>query len=87
MGNGMMCCKKIHPLMLKCFIPFLRFIRKVGGASGSIYKPFIVHMVPFSSEADSQYANKIPDLMYPLCIGNAMLYYKEGHPLMLPIIA
>ena len=48
-GIGMMCYKERHLLLLKCFITFLRCIRKNGGAFDSIYKPLIVHTVSFIS--------------------------------------
>ena len=45
--EGMLCCKERHILMLRCAVTFLRYMRKVVGASGSIYEPFIVHAVSF----------------------------------------
>ena len=49
-GNGMLCCKKRHPLLLKCTIIFLRCIKKMGGASCSIYKPHLCQTVLFLSK-------------------------------------
>ena len=40
--RGMICCKERHPLLMQCFILFLRGRRKMGGDSDSIYKPFMV---------------------------------------------
>ena len=48
-GNGMLYWEKRHPLLLKWFITFLGYIRKVGIASGSIIEPLIVHTMPFLS--------------------------------------
>ena len=39
--NGMLCCKEKQPLLLKCFITFLRCIRMIVTASGSIYEPLM----------------------------------------------
>ena len=47
-GDGMLCYMERHPLLLKCLITFIRYIRKVGQASDNIYKPLIVHIVLFS---------------------------------------
>ena len=47
MGNGMLCQKERYPLLLKCFIPFLRYTRKVGSLLDSIYKPIVVHAMSF----------------------------------------
>ena len=48
-GNGMLCYKARHPLplLMKCFIPFPTCIYNEGGASDSLYKSLIVHMVSF----------------------------------------
>jgi len=43
----MICYEERYPLLLKWFIIFLRYTSKVGGASDSIYKPLIVHVMPF----------------------------------------
>lgn len=46
MGSGLSCCNEMHPLLLEWFHPSLcRCIRKVGGASDSMYKSHIVHTV------------------------------------------
>ena len=44
---GVPCDEVRHPLLLKWFITFLWCISKVWGASDSIYKPLIVHIVSF----------------------------------------
>ena len=49
-GNGMLCCKKRHPLLLKCAIIFLRYIKSMRGGSGSIYKPLLCQTVLFLSK-------------------------------------
>ena len=42
-----MCCKERLPLLLKYFITFFRRIHLVGGASISIYKTLMVHIMFF----------------------------------------
>ena len=49
MGNGMLCYKARHPMPMKCFIPFPTCIHNEEGASDSLYKSLIVHMVSFLS--------------------------------------
>ena len=39
----MPCYKERHPLLLDCFIPFLKYIRVVGRATGSIDESLMVH--------------------------------------------
>ena len=53
------------PLLLKYFMIFLKCIRKVRGASESIYKPFMGHIVPLMLRPTLKLLNKIPDLGYP----------------------
>ena len=42
-GDAMPCYKERHPLLLDCFIPFLKYIRVVGRATGSIDESLMVH--------------------------------------------
>ena len=46
-GNGMLCCKERHTLMVECFMTFLGYMWKLRGATDIIYKPLMVHMVSF----------------------------------------
>ena len=47
----------IHPLLMKCFKSFVRSKGQIGGASGSIYQPFVgLSVVIFLSNNDSQIA-------------------------------
>ena len=39
----MLCYMERHPLQLDCFIPFLKYIRVVGRATGSIDESLMVH--------------------------------------------
>ena len=48
MGNGMMCCKDTHPLLLKYRKPFMACMRKLRWASDIIYMPNVVYFVRFS---------------------------------------
>ena len=47
MGNGMMCCKDTHPLLLKYRKPFMACMRKLRWASDIIYMPNVVYFVRF----------------------------------------
>ena len=42
-GNRMIWCKDRYTLLLKCLMTFLRYIRMIGRASGSIYNPDMVN--------------------------------------------
>ena len=78
MGNGMLCYGERHPLLLKCFITFLRCTRMlVGQASKSICNPLImIHIMSLSprppydshhviiSKIHSQIAHKMLDLVW-----------------------
>ena len=44
-GNGISCCKERHPLLIKCLITFLRYMRMIGRASHSIYRLVMVNTV------------------------------------------
>ena len=43
----MLCYNERYPLLLGCFISLLIWIRKLTGASASIYKPLMVHIMSF----------------------------------------
>ena len=46
-GNGMLCCKERHTLLVGCFVTFLGYMWKLRGATDIIYQPLMVHMVSF----------------------------------------
>jgi len=46
-GNGMMFCKEMHPLLLECFITFLRCVRMTGRAFDDICMTLMVHITSF----------------------------------------
>ena len=73
MGNGILSCKERHPLLLKCFITFLRCIRKMGGAYDSIYKFLIDHIVSFLSRPTLKLHTK-----YNTRFGVPSLHRKRG---------
>ena len=55
--------KERHPLLLECFITFLRCIRKMEGAADSICEPLKYgSQCAITSEVDSQTGYKIQDL-------------------------
>ena len=56
--NGILCCNYKHPLLLKCYIVFLRCIRIIGWASNSIYKPLMVHTVSFLPKTNFKFHAK-----------------------------
>ena len=45
--NVTVCCKNRHPLLIECFISFLRCIRRIERAFGSISDPMMVNTLPF----------------------------------------
>ena len=45
--NEQLCYKERYPLLMKCFITFLRCIKMAERASDSIYEPLMVHNVSF----------------------------------------
>ena len=55
---GVWCCKERHPLLLKCFITFLRCIWMAGQASDSICRPIMVHRVSFMSKTNLKFHTK-----------------------------
>ena len=79
----MLCYNERYPLTCGCFISLLIWIRKLTGASASIYKPLMVHTFVISAVIVSPMAYKIPDFWYPLCMGNGMVCNDKGHPLLL----
>ena len=46
-GNGMLCSKGRHPLLLECPITFLRYVKMIERAFDSINEPPMVHNVSF----------------------------------------
>ena len=46
-GIVMLCYKERHPLLLNYFIPFLKYSRIVGRATGSLYESLMVHNMSF----------------------------------------
>ena len=46
-GDAMPCYKERHPLLIDCFILFLKYIRMVGRATGSIDESLMVHNMSF----------------------------------------
>ena len=76
MRNGIPCCHERHPLLLECFITSLRYIKKMGVASDSIYKLLMAHTMSFP-QSDSNIAHKTSDLWYPLGTGNGILSTRK----------
>ena len=47
MGNGIVCDKERHPLLIECFVTFYGCIRMIRGAPDSICEPLMVHTMSF----------------------------------------
>ena len=60
--NGMLCNEERPSLLMKWFIAFFRCIGKVRGASDSIYKPLMVHIVPLLMRMTLNFHTKSPNL-------------------------
>ena len=76
-GNGMLCCKKRHPLLLKCAIIFLRYIKKMGGTSGSICKLLMDLIMPFWLTFNLKLHTKYKDVFtYLLGMVNGMMHHE-----------
>ena len=77
--------KKRQPLLLKFVVPFLRCIRKVRGASDSIYKSHIGHInIFFSRPTFKLHENcQIWGRVASLCMGEWVIYYNDRYPLLM----
>ena len=72
------------PNAYEVFQTFLRCIRQMGGASGSIYLPLVgLSTMPFWFVVDCQIAHKMLDFGYLPSVENVMLYCKERQPLLM----
>jgi len=81
--NEMMYCKERHPLLMKYFKTFARYILKLGRTLQSIFKPFIGLTRLFSTDVDSQISHKITVFNYPFSMTNEIFYSGERHPLLM----
>ena len=70
-------------MLLKCFITYLRYIRRLVGAYGIIYELVMVHMVPFLSRLTLNDIKVLGVVGYPLSMGNGMIYCEERFPLLM----
>ena len=68
--NGMLYCTERHPLLMECFIIFLRCIRMIGRASDSVYKLRMVNTTSFLSKI----APKLLAWWHPLSTDNGGWY-------------
>ena len=83
-SKGALYCKERHPWLLKCYNTFIRYTRRIGAASDSIYRAFMgVNTVPCSTVVNSQIAQKIPDLGYPLSTESRMMCCNKRHPMLM----
>ena len=83
MGNGVLCYKERHTLLLKCFMTFLRCRRISGRASDSIWKPVMVNIVSFLLKMTLKFHVKCESLGTPFLRGNRMVCSKDSRPLLL----
>ena len=79
--NGMLSCNERHPLLMKCFKTFLRYMRQVKEAPDSVAMSFMGLDMPFLTPVNSQIGHKLPESSYPLSMANGMMYHNERHPL------
>ena len=79
--NRMLYNKERHSLLMKCFKPFLRYMRQVKEAPDSVVMSFMGLDVPFLTPVNSQIGHKLPESSYPLSMANGMMYHNERHPL------
>ena len=76
-GNQIQYCKERHLLLMGCFITCLQFTMKMGGASHSICKSFIVHIMQFQMTLTLKMHTKYQILDTLLSsTGNGLMYYK-----------
>ena len=85
-GNGMLCCKGQHTLLLECLITFLRYTGIIPRASGSTSKPVMVNSVPLLTKTTLKFHVKY-QLLGPLseqemgcCDARKDIYYCVGVP-------
>ena len=80
--NDLSCSKwrDIHCLW-KCFKAIPRYMIRMGGARDSICLSIIGSTEPFSTNAGSQIARKMPHFGYPLSPESWMLNCNDRHPL------
>ena len=81
--NEMMYCNEMHPLLMKCFKTFVRYILKLGRTLQSTFKSFIGLTMLFSTGVDSQIAHKMTGWYYPFIMANEIFYRGERHLLLM----
>ena len=64
--NGVSFYNERHPLLKRCFQPFLKCMRQMGGASLCILVPLMGLTRLCSTKVDSQITDKIQGFGYPL---------------------
>ena len=81
--NVMLGCKAIHPLLIECFITFIRCIGIFTGAPDSKNQACYAQPCVVSTKNNSQFSCKISEFGHPLSNENVILRCKEIHPLLL----
>ena len=82
-GNVILCRKDRHPLLLKYFITFLRYIRMIGRDHGILWKTLYGQYSIFSTKKHSQLSSKISNLGHQVSPSNVTLCREDRHPLLL----
>ena len=73
MGNGILCFRERHQLLLECLINFLMCTRMIGRASYSIYNPVIANIVSLLPNTNLKFRVKYQPLVrHPPLTGNGM---------------
>ena len=85
--NEILLYKERHSLLLECLITILICMRKVWGATGSIYQPLTYgSYCAISANIDFKIAHKISDLGCALSMVNGMMCCNERHTLLLKYV-
>ena len=79
----MLCYNERYPLMRGCFISLLIWITKLTGASASIYKPLMVHIMSFVPKTTFKIHEIYLEFRFLLRRRFCMWCCKERHPLLL----
>ena len=83
-GNGMLCCKERHTLLVECFVTFLGYMWRLRGATDIIYKPLYGPHGVISAQNNSHISLNMFDLGHsPLYMRNGMIFSKERNTLLL----
>ena len=83
LGNVMLCCKDMHPLLLECFPTTSRCMGMTGSDFDSLYDPQMVITVLFLPKRHSGFQQNINFVWPPYQPGKCDGVAKDMHPLLL----